>query len=589
MKKLITILTSLSLISGTSCAVVACNSKITNNKKADFIQPHETMLNPSKKKASKITPAEKKAHKLTPSSPKATTIKPSNPITGNAASIGHKIENRTIALHGSFWLGKDIFNYRQQLADAIVEQGLLTRSEVKYISWGHLLITENKLYHNINFTVKTYDATYVASLIKFFVNESPQDIVNKLNQQTIKLDPNFWMNKNLQDYQNKMNAIVVQDKLLTKYETQYVHWNAFHVNQAKYYWNKASFAVWKRMAQYGATGKVTINASVGETTKVIANKLKNAKITFNYDYWHGKNVANYLPLVRSILVNEKILTKTEASVVEGFLHPRIINNAGKLAVNFNVNDGNTNTYAYTNINVLNDGASAKSLVNSINNKSFGLKTNTKGMYADSSYVMNNFRNLASAVYNAKMNSARLTLPHVKLVNDNANIKATINKDGQIATAKVDLQCKTGSYIYYHYYNTSVTSSVNDLVFYVNFTPAMKNTIKSIFWHHSIMQNLGIFYNALDDGEVHDEFMPSYSGASYIPWANRLDQNLDDFGSQGDPQENIVRETTNDLPAIHNFANALFKKVIYSDGYTSLMVHWHYPTDEYNTISDYHFW
>ena len=356
---------------------------ITNNKKAGFIQPHESVLNPSKRKASNITPA---AEKLTPSSPKAQTIKPSNPITEDASSIGHKIENRTIGLHGSFWLGKDIFNYHQQLADAIVQQGLLTRSEVQYVSWGHLLITQNKVYHNLNFTVKTYYATYVAGLIKLFVSESPQEIVNKLNQQTIKLDPNFWMNKNLQDYQKKMNAIVVQDNLLTKYETQYVHWNNFHVDQAKYYWNKASFSVWKNMRQYSATGKVTINASVGETTKVIAAKLAKANIKFNYNYWHGKNVVNYIPLVRSILVNENILTKTEASVVQGFLHPKTINNAGKMTVNFNVNDGNTNTYACANINVLNDGADAQQIANEIPAANFYLKDNTLGQYADSSYV-----------------------------------------------------------------------------------------------------------------------------------------------------------------------------------------------------------
>ena len=219
--------------------------------------------------------------------------------------------------------------------------------------------------------------------------------------------------------------------------------------------------------------------------------------------------------MRSILVNEKILTKTEASVVQGFLHPRTINNAGKLAVNFNVNDGNTNTYAYTNINVLNDGANVSTLANNINNKSFGLKTNTKGMYADSAYVMNNFRNLATAFYNAKMNNAHLTFPHVKLANNN-NLQTTISKDGQTASATVELQCKNGSYIYYHYYNATVTSSVNDLAFYVNLTPAMTNTFKSIFSHHDATTDLGIFYNALDDGEVHDDFMPPYSGPSYIP-------------------------------------------------------------------------
>ena len=597
MKKLITTLAAINLISGTSCAVVACDSKITNNKKqADIIKTHASKLNPSKKKASKITPA---AKKITPSNPKGDIIKPSNPITGNAASIGHKIENRTIGLHGSFWLGKDIFDYHQQLADAIVKQGLLTKAEVQYVSWGHLLITENKLYHNINFTVKTYDATYVAGLIKLFVSESSQDIVDKLNKKTIKLNPDFWMNKNLQDYQAKMNDLVVQNKLLTKYETQYVHWNNFHVNQAKYYWNQAGFTVWKKMPQYGTSGKVTINASVGETTKVIAAKLEHAKITLNYNYWHGKNITNYMPLIRSILVNEKILTKTEASIVNGFLHPKTINSAGKLAVNFNINDDNTNTWAYTNISVLKDGEDAQHIANKIPSANFYLKDDTFGQYADSSYVTKNFRDLAYNYGYSREDMNNVTLPHIKLQQNNNNISAHVLKDGQTAqTTKFNLICDKGSQL--HLYN----QSYYDFQIYANITPAVVQNLKVYFNKHTATPNLGYFYQVLDDGTYDNDNLP-YCDTGFIPWNSRLEilQNLGDttFGDSWYSNGDIAWEMSNTDSSDPLRAESIkFEKDLKTSlnnagtGYLSFMFHWCYGggskiTDDSFYLKDYHIW
>ena len=336
---------------------------------------------------------------------------------------------------------------------------------------------------------------------------------------------------------------------------------------------------------------MTVDADSGETPAQIVAKLEKRDPTLNFNYWNGKNLQTNLVELRSILVNEGIVTKVEASEIAGiadggygFVIDKTWINTG-FPVDYIVNDNNTSdTAGDAQVEAVNDGNDAQQIANSMQNKSYGLKTNAVGQYADSASIKQDFDNILQYTYGIT-NLNQISLPHVKLANNNPNINATITKDGQTATAKVDLECKTSPCIHYEYF----PDNINDLVFYVNLSPAMTNTFKSIFSHHDATTDLGIFYNALDDGEVHDDFMPPYSGPSYIPWANRLDQNLHDFGQDGDPQENILYEAINDLPAIHNFANDLYQKLMHSNGYTSLMVHWHYTDDGDNTISDYHFW
>ena len=409
----------------------------------------------------------------------------------------------------------------------------------------------------------------------------------------MKIDPNFWLNKDIHSDQADFNKALVKDDILTQDEAQYVSWGSLQINVAGWYWSKGAFTVKKDGAT--ATGHVTVDADSGESPAQIVAKLEKRDPTLNFNYWNGKNLQTNLVELRSILVNENIVTKVEASEIAGiadggygFVIDKTWINKG-FPVDYIVNDNNTSdTAGDTQVEAVNDGNDAQQIANNIQNKSYGLKTNTAGQYADSTSIKQDFDNILQNSYGIT-NLNQISLPHVKLANDNPNINATVTKDGQTATAKVDLECKSSPYIYYRYYNTTVFSSNYDLTFYVNLNPAMKNTLKSMFWNYSTMQDLGIFYNALDDGAIHDDSMPAYSGPSYIPYANRLDQNLDHFGFWADPQDNIVSEATDDLPAIHNFANALFKKVIYSDGYLSVMFHWHWSRGGDDTISDYHFW
>ena len=412
--------------------------------------------------------------------------------------------------------------------------------------------------------------------------EDAEDIANKLFNKSIKLDPNFWLNTDIKADPTDLNKALIKDGLLTANETQYVKWGSLNINKAGYFWNKAAFSVKKDGAT--ATGTATVDADSGSTTQQIANKINKAtNIKFNYNYWNNKAVQNELPVLRTILVNDKILTRPEASVVTGLVSPVTITKTGAVTLNVDVNDNNTNTDANANVNVLNDGASANQIAGGINNDSLGLKTNTSSMYADTNYVTNNVRNILVNYYQqttANMND--VTLPHTLLKNDTP-VNAIVTKDGQIANAKLNLQSKTTPYIYYG------QATLNDLVFYVNLNPAMTNTLKGIFSHYNAQHDLGVFYNALDNGQVHGHRMPTYSGPSYILSADRLDQNLHEFGAGITPNYDIRTEAINNLPAIQKFANTLYQQIMHSNGYLSLMVHWHYTIGKENTISGYHFW
>ena len=422
-------------------------------------------------------------------------------------------------------------------------------------------------------------------------NEDAEDIASKLWNQSVKIDPNFWLNKDIHSDQKDFNKAIVKDGILTASEVQYVSWGNLNINVAGWYWSKGAFTVSKDGAT--ATGHVTVDADSGETPAQIVAKLEKRDPTLNFNYWNGKNLQTNLIELRSILVNEGIVTKVEASEIAGIAdggYGFVIDKSWiglGFPVDYIVNDNNTSdTAGDAQVEAVNDGNDAQQIANSIQNQSYGLKTNAMGQYADSSSITEDFDNLLEATYGLKEADVKDTkLPHVKLQANNPNINASINKDGQTAVAKVTLECKNSPYIYYRYY----PDNVNNLVFYVNLNPAMTNTLKSIFTHNDAKTDLGIFYNALDCNQVQGDFMPRYTGPQYIAASNRLDQNLDLFGSEGDPQEDILYEATLDQTAINNFANVLYQKIIHSNGYLSIMFHWHYTTTEEDTISDYHFW
>ena len=396
-----------------------------------------------------------------------------------------------------------------------------------------LLITsyEKQTQHQATPTAYVVDAT-----------EDAEDIASKLWDQTIKIDPNTFLNKDIQNVQKQFNTSIVKQGILTQTEVQCVSWGHLKINVAGWYWNKGAFTVTKDGAT--ATGHVTVNASTSETTAQIATKIAKAiNIKLNYNYWNNKAVQNNLPILRNILVNDNILTKAEASVITA-ANATTITKAEQITLNLTVNDYKTSSNASLNADVVNDGDSASQIANSLNGYGFGLKTHTAGLYADSSYVVKNFIDLAEANYGFNADDLNyVALPHVKLANDNPNTPVTVTKDGQKATAKMDLECRTGAYIYYYIVKN------NYLQVYVNLTPTMVSYLKKYFNKHTqTADRLKYFYQMLDDDQDND--ISTYGVPYQIPWSNRLDQNMGHFGYQDDTaQEEIKYEANLFVPII----------------------------------------
>ena len=340
-----------------------------------------------------------------------------------------------------------------------------------------------------------------------------------------------------------------------------------NINVAGYFLNKLIFSVTKDGAV--ATGTSTIDADTGETTAQIATKISKAtNIKLNYNYWNTKAVQDNLPALRDILVNDHILTKAEASLITG-ANATTITKAGQISLNLTVNDYKTSSNASLNTDVVNDGHSASQIASEINGSGFGLKVNTAGMYADSSYVTKNFDNLLTANYGISASDLNyVSLPHIKLKVDNPQTKGQVLKDGQTAIATVDLECKTSPYIYYYIVNNNYVQA------YVNLNAKFISYLKSYFPGKSNWKILQYFYNMLDDGN--DSHLQDYTGTSLIPWANRLDQNMKTFGNTDDPPSQILKyESDDSISSTNSFAQQLYNAVMHSNNELSIMFEWRY--------------
>ena len=423
--------------------------------------------------------------------------------------------------------------------------------------------------------------------------EDAEDIANKLWNQSIKIDPNFWLGKDIQINQTDFNKALVQDGFLTQDETQYVKWDSLNINTASYFWNQGSFTVQKDGTT--ATGHATVDADVGETSKQIAAKIAGSNVQLNYTYWKDKEVSASLTDIRSIFVNEKILTKAEASTIVGLSSPVTIKESGKIGAEFNVNDMNTNTYADTSLNVVDDGKDASQIASGIQNTAYGLKTNTAGKYGDDSYVTQNFQNLLVDAYAQNADDMQdVSLPHVRLQQDNKNMNAQVLKDGQLATAPVDIQCKPTSFIYYQ------LDADNDFQAYVNLTPSFINTFKTFLKGNPPSSSdpwndlrLRYFYQMLCDGHDKEKFpdnLPDYSGPDYIDPSNILDTNFWHFANQAYYGPDLDLYYLGDPIFDGNFLSALVNQVMANqDGYLSVMFHWHYGNQNRLTTPKYSFW
>ena len=102
-------------------------------------------------------------------------------VEESAQDIANKLQGKTIVLDPKFWVGKDIKNYKEQLDNAIVQQGILTQKEVQYVSWGDLILNQARSYPGCVFVVEKDGQTASAGDITINVKANDQAIFNKAN------------------------------------------------------------------------------------------------------------------------------------------------------------------------------------------------------------------------------------------------------------------------------------------------------------------------------------------------------------------------------------------------------------------------
>ena len=325
---------------------------------------------------------------------------------------------------------------------------------------------------------------------------NPYAIANKLRKKTIKLDPNFWLGKDIHNYQSQLNAQVVKQGILTADEAKYVTWQSFKINVAGWYWT-VNFTVSASGAT--ATDNAALNASTGETPAQIAAKLSKATIKFNYNWWHGKDLSANWNQIQQMIVNEHILTKTEASDVVGVAYgdDTIVNPYQIISLGLDVNDNNTVSNATPTVDIMNDGDSAQQIAAAISATDvFRLKPGIQGQYTDSTAAVANIRQ--EIVYYGILNWGQvgyLQFPHQMLKETN-QVAFTATKDGQaVQTASCTVLANNFD---------NMTRDVNiDGLFQVSVNLTVP-TMKYFQSHVNAFQpslNLGWFYQILDNGQI----------------------------------------------------------------------------------------
>ena len=444
-------------------------------------------------------------------------------------------------------------------------------------------------------------------------NEDVEDIANKLFNKVIKIDPNFWLAKDIKTNQAQFNAALVKQGLLTQDEVQYVTWANFKITKAGYFWNVAKFTIQKDGAT--AIGQNTINASIGETPAQIAAKLSNTTLQFNYDWWNGKDLKDNWAQIPQIIMNENRLTKAETSVVTGLASDKTISGAGKFTVQMHVNDNNVDVIANVPINATNDGLSAAEIADqlqkdgqmgeagrwSVNNVYF-LQETMCGKYADDPAVVQNFKNILNYERSSVLSPsdvATISMPHQMLTNapNGNNLSVTTTKDGQTATANLDIVSYNSPYVIAEGLDDLADSS--DFEFAINLTPAMINYLCDYFdTDYGTLDRLGYFYQVLDDGDFDTKLVDlPYEHAEFVPWWNRLETYMHGYGSTGASVSSVAGDQSDpDSAGDLGFVGALEDHLYdYRGGTKDLTVDvgWHYEyhisdLGEYST-TNWGFW
>ena len=410
-------------------------------------------------------------------------------------------------------------------------------------------------------------------------NEDAEDIASKLWNKTVKIDPNFWLNKDIKSDQIDFNKALVQQGIITQDEVQYVSWSSFNVKKAGLFANQGAFSVSKDGAT--ATGTVTVDATGGETTQQIATKITKANLKFNLNYWNQKAVGSYISQVQAILANEKVLTKAEASVVSGLTSPVTITKAGALVISLQLNNNETTSVASTHINVVDDGKDIDQVMGSIGS-SMNLKSNTVGSYADNAAIEKYVTTYINYVWPGS-SIDNVTLAHQLLKAGSNNVPLTIMKDGQTATRTFSLDSEKNPT------TARLSGTEDDISLLINLSSAATASLKTFFQNQSgpyeSYRSLAYFFNLLDNGKWSSSGLPQCDNFGF-PDSETLDPLM--YGL-GDPDLNNLNKVITASSESKNFYNALNTYITSGITDATIMFDFHFEYQTEYWIQNFSFW
>ena len=251
-------------------------------------------------------------------------------VSETAQQIADKIESKTIQLETGKWMNRDIAvaSAAYMLRTTIMQQGLLTEKELRYVSWNHLTIKKPILYLGVVFNVNKDGQSAEANNIKLDArphDETAQQIAEKLDGKTIRLDPAFWVGKSPSDYRQKFLNEMIQQGLINEVEKNSMAWPHITITDAKVYHD-----FYINVVRYDQSVRVEVALDVSpfETAQTIAKKLQAATILLNPGFWLRKDVFDYQSQLNDAIVQQGILTRREVQYVTWtiLIYPKVPKN-----------------------------------------------------------------------------------------------------------------------------------------------------------------------------------------------------------------------------------------------------------------------
>ena len=192
-----------------------------------------------------------------------------------AQSIADKLAGKTLNLDLKNWYNKNIADNPDALADLLVQQKLLTADEVSYVSWNPLTITTAKTY-TATFSVAKDGAIVTGKTMQLNVTSSEEtagDIAQKLKGKGLPLSWGKWKDRDVANFTQKLDELLVQQGILNQQEVKYVLWPHFAVDEP------GNFQIPLTVQKFGETAHV-----YDFTLNIKRSFLPDDKFNFVKDY-----------------------------------------------------------------------------------------------------------------------------------------------------------------------------------------------------------------------------------------------------------------------------------------------------------------